>query len=253
MRALLSLAREGAIDSRAVNQIRAFLIVILVCATVAVAVASAATSPTALRTAVLRAELARRSLHYVTATSQAGLRVRDVADVARDRGIQRFTMVSKSGTTGHLTILVVHSTAYFHGDAFALFALGFQPSFASAFAGKWISIPHNSPIYASFARNVTIGSFARDDIPESHLSIVSGMLGGKAIMGLRGSSAPEGGIFTSGAAHQGGTLTAYIPASGPPLPIEGTELERGFTGYVTMSRWNEPVLVQAPTHSVTIR
>lgn len=118
----------------------------LACATAAVGVADAATSPTALRTAILKAELAKQSLHYVTATSQAGLRVRDVADVARDRGIQRFTMLSKSGKTGHLTILVVHSTAYFHGDAFALHALGFQTSFASAVAGKWISIPHDSPL-----------------------------------------------------------------------------------------------------------
>ena len=240
------------LDSRAVIQIRAFLVVLFACATVTVAVADAATSPTALRTAILKAELAKQSLHYVTATSQAGLRVRDVADVARDRGIQRFTMASTSGKIGHVIILVVHSTAYFRGDAFALHALGFQISFASALAGKWISIPHTSPTYAPFARNVTLGSFARDGIPESHLSLVSGTLGGRAIRGLRGRATAEGGIFTSGAASKSGILTTYIRLSGPPLPVDGTEVERGFSGRVTFSRWNEPVLVQAPTHSLTI-
>lgn len=235
------------------TRIRTSLLVALACANAAICVAEAATSPAALRTTILKAELGKQSLHYVAATSQAGLRVREVADVARDRGIQRFTMLSKSGKTGHLTILVVNSRAYFHGNAFGLHALGFQTSFAVAFAGKWISIPHNSPIYGPFARNVTIGSFVRDGIPKSHLSLVSGTLGRRMIRGLRGKAGPGGGIFTSGAAPEGGILTTYIRVSGPPLPVEETEIERGFSGHVTLSRWNEPVLVQPPKRSVTIQ
>jgi hypothetical protein len=232
-----------------VSQVRTLLLV-LACAIAAVGAADAATSPRALRAAILRAELAQQSVHYVTATSQAGQRVRDVADVARDRGIQRFTVFPKSGKTGHLTVLLVHSTAYMHGDAFALHALGFPTPFAAHNAGKWVSIARNSPPYPLVVRNVTLGSLARDVVPGNHLSLVNGTVGGRAVRGLRG-TAPKGGTT----APEGGILTTYVPESGPPLPVEGIEFQRGShvpTGRVTFSRWNEPVHVQAPTHSVPI-
>jgi hypothetical protein len=68
---------------------------------VAVAAAYGARSPRALRAAILKTELARQSVHYLAVTSQAGNRVLDVADVARDHGIQRFAVFSKTGRTGH--------------------------------------------------------------------------------------------------------------------------------------------------------
>jgi len=70
------------------------------CAIAAVGVADAATSPKALRTATLSAELAKHSFRWVSLLSQAGYRMRQVTDVARDRGIQRVTF-SKSSKTGH--------------------------------------------------------------------------------------------------------------------------------------------------------
>jgi hypothetical protein len=233
-----------------VSQIRTFLLVMVACATAAVGAADAATSPKALRAAILKAELAKQSVHYVTAISQPGQRVWDVADVARDLGIQRFAVFSKSGKTGRLTVLVVHSTAYLHGDAFALHALGFSTSFAR-YAGKWISFPHNSDMYALIARNVTLGSFARDGVPDFPQSLVRGTVGGRAMTGVRGLAAPLGGILTGGTPEDS-ILTTYIPVSGPPLPVEVTEVAQGSTGHVTLSRWNEPVRVQAPTHSVPI-
>jgi len=219
--------------------------VVMACATGAVGAADAATSPEALRAVILKAELAQHSVHYVTVTSyvggsMGGVRARDVADVARDRGIQRWTVFSKSGKTGHLTILVVHSTAYVHGDAFGLQWGGFG-KVGSGFAGKWFSIPHNSPIYALVARNITIGSFARGCVPRSHLSFVTGTVGGRTMRGLRG-TAPDGGV-----------VTTYVQESGRPLPVEGIEVEYGVQvglGHVTLSDWNEPIHVEAPTHSV---
>ena len=52
-----------------------------------------------------------------------------------------------------------------------------------------------------------------DDLPRTHLSLVSGMVGGRAMKGLRGTST------------QGGTITTYVPESGPTLPVEAIEVE----------------------------
>lgn len=218
---------------------------VVVLATAAVGSADAAVSPKTLRAAILRAELAQHSVHYVTTTlragaTKAGIRARDVADVARDRGIQRWTVFSKKRKLGDITFLVVHTTAYARGDtAFAL-GWGLGGGFPHLHPGKWYSIPHNSQIYPLVARNVTLGSFARDVVPAHHLSILSGTFRGRTLRSLRG-WAPEGGV-----------LTIHLRKSAAPLPVEGTEVERGIEvglGHVTLSDWNEPVHLTAPTHA----
>jgi hypothetical protein len=216
----------------------------MACALAAVGGADAATAPKALRAAILKAELAQRSVHYVTTTSRpeaaivVGVRTRDVADVARNRGIQRWKVFWFGGRTGHLTIRLVHSTVYFRGDAVGVLWIGLSPSSS---AGRWFSIRHNSVAYSTFARNLTIGSFARDVVPDSHLSLVRGTVGGRTVRGLRG-AAPEGGV-----------LTTYVPEGGTSRPAEAIEVEHGAQfgiGHTTLTNWNEPVHVKAPAHSV---
>lgn len=212
-----------------------------------VGTADAAASPKALRAAILKADLAKHSVHYVSvSTASGGRHARDVADVGRTSGIQRVTF-SQNGKTGRQTTLVIHSTGYLHGDAFALHAMGFPNSFVSRYAGKWISIPHTSPLYAPLAQDVTLGSFARNGLPRTHLTVVGGTIAGKPMRGLRG---------TAPASEGGGTLTVYVPTSGPPLTSEGTLVIRGAhagTAHVTVSRWNEPVHVHAPAHAVPVQ
>jgi len=132
--------------------------VVVVCAVAAAGAAGAATSPKALRAAILKAASAKHSVHYVVG-SRPGSRIKMVSDVAANRGIQRVTF-SKSGRTGHATTVVVKSTAYVRGDAFALHAYMRLPaSFAARYAGKWIAIPHTSPLYRPEAIDVTFGIF----------------------------------------------------------------------------------------------
>jgi len=201
--------------SAAVGRSGTSLLVVVVCAVAAAGAAGAATSPKALRAAILKAASAKHSVHYVVVGSRPGSRIKMVSDVAANRGIQRVTF-SKSGRTGHATTVVVKSTAYVRGDAFALHAYMRLPaSFAARYAGKWIAIPHTSPLYRPEAIDVTFGSFINDGVPQHHLSLVSGIVGGRRLKGLRG-TAPEGGI-----------LTLYIRASGRPLPVEGKEVVRG--------------------------
>jgi hypothetical protein len=224
----------------------AALLVVLACMVALVGAAQAATSPKGLRAAILRAELAKRSVHYVSASSASGgRRGREVADVARNSGIQRISF-SQHGKTGRETTLVLHSAAYLRGDAFALHEMGLPKSFASRYAGKWLLIPHSAPLYAPLAQDVTLGSFARNGVPRGRLSLVHGTIGGRAVRGLRG---------TAPASEGGGIFTVYVPKSGPPLTIEGTVVVRGAhpsTSHIALSHWNEQVHVRAPAHSVRV-
>lgn len=227
------------------RRIRAILCVVLVaCGAAAAGVADAANSPASLRTAILRAVSAKHSVRYVTVSSGGGARMKMVSDVAGREGIQRVTF-SKNGRTGHATTLVVKSTGYIRGDAFTLHAyMGFPTSFASQFAGQWISIPPTSPLYRPVAIDVTFGSFVSHALPKGHLTLVSDSIQGTRLRGLRGTSV-EGP----------GTLTIYVPTSGNPLPVEGKAVSSGAhpgTSTISLSRWNERVRVQAPTQATPL-
>jgi hypothetical protein len=223
--------------------IRIALFLLVTFAACTVGSADAAVSPLAVRAAILKAASAKHSVHYVTLSAKPGARMTMVSDVAADRGIQRVTF-SLSGRTGHATTLVVKSTVYIRGDAFALHAyMRFPTTFASRYAGRWLSIPRTSPVYRPAAIDVTFASFISDALPRHHLAVVRGMVGGRKLIGLRG-TAPEGG-----------SLTLYVPTSGSLLPIEGKEIVRGAhhaTSRVSMSRWNEPVRVHAPAGAIPL-
>jgi hypothetical protein len=228
-----------------VRRIGAILLIVLVACTTAVAgAADAATSPQSLRAAILRTASAKHSVRYVTVSSDDGARLRMVSDVARSEGIQRVTF-SKNGRTGHATALVVRSTAYIRGDAFTLHAyMQFPRSFASRYAGKWISIPHASPLYRPVAIDVTFGSFISHALPQGHLSIVSRTIGGRKLKGLRGAAAEGPGI-----------LTLYVPTSGNPLPVVGKAVSSGahpVRSTVSMSRWGEKLRLAAPAHATPL-
>jgi hypothetical protein len=221
------------------------VLVVVACTVAAVGTADAAISPRALRSAILKAALAKHSVHYVSVSTVLGARTKVVSDVAADRGIQRVTF-SRKGRTGHATTMVVNSTAYVRGDAFALRAYMQLPkSFASHHAGQWISIPHTSPVYRLATIDVTFKSFIGDSVPRHRLSVVRGTVAGKRLRGLRGK------------AHgRTGTLTVFVPMSGPKLPVAGRRVVRGaypITSRVRMRRWNESVHVKAPAHAVPLR
>lgn len=218
--------------------------VVVACTVAVTGTADAGMSPRALRSAILKAALAKHSVHYVTVSTVLGARTTMVSDVAADRGIQRVTF-SRAGRTGHATTMVVKSTAYIRGDAFALRAYMHLPkSFASHHEEEWISIPHTSPVYRLATIDVTFKSFISDSVPQHRLSVVRGTAAGKKLRGLRGR------------ARKSGTLTVFVPMTGPRLPVQGRDVVRGAypaTSRVRMSHWNEPVRLKAPAHSVPLR
>lgn len=169
-----------------------------------------------------------------------------VCDVARDRGIQRIS-ITKGGKTGHVTVLVVHDTAYIRGDAFAMHAyMGFSSSQASRYHGRWISISRGFPSYPTVAAAVTLASFVHElDLRGSSLTVVSGTIGGRKVVGVRRTGKVEG-LHT--------VETLYAQAHGARLPVTLIQVApaKGYRDTLKMSGWNEPVHVTAPTHAVPI-
>lgn len=229
----------------AVGRVGAFLFV-LICAATSVGVAGATTSPKSLRAAILQAVSAEDSAHYVVTDSGRGFSTSMVCDVAAGRGIQRITIV-RSGRTGHVTVLVADSRAYFRGDSFGLHAyMGLSASQASRDAGRWLVVSHSSSAYASIAADVTFASFASHLVPKAHLALVSATLAGRKLVGVRGTTQEEGLTVTN---------AVYAPKSGTRLPAEATAVipgPQGGTGRTTISKWNEQVRVQAPAHATPI-
>src|SRR5437773_10215969 len=81
------------------------------------AVSLAASSPLALLARIIATARAQHSVHYVSTAQLGTTRVVQVADVAAATGIQRISY-TKSGTTGHVTVIVSAHRAYVRGDAF---------------------------------------------------------------------------------------------------------------------------------------
>ncbi len=210
-----------------------------------VAAALASQSPQLLRASIVRATLAQRWVHYVETGTAPGLRQTMVCDVSARRGVQRIT-VRLHGKTGRFTVIVVGHTAYVRGDVPALHDyLGFPAARARKYAGRWISVPRTSRAYAAFAADVTLGSLVADHVPQSNLSTVSGTVGGRKVLGLRGT------VVVAGVSS---TTIVYVRSAAHPLPLETRDVssQHGFRDGLALGPWNRPVPIEAPTHAVPI-
>lgn len=222
----------------------ALLLAVALVAIVA-AVALAAQTPRQLRASMFAAARAQHSVHYVALTI-AAFRVRIVGDASGDRGSQVITFV-EGPDVGHLTVRVLARSAYLRGDAFTLHAyLNFSTSQATRYGGQWISIPSTHPRYSSIASAVTFRSFLTELYPKgTGLTGVRGTLDGDKVVGVRVSRQRADLHVVS---------TLYARAHGTPLPFKEREFApgHGYSSSNTISRWNEPVHVQAPAHAVPI-
>jgi hypothetical protein len=220
-------------------------VAVVTLAVVATGVAIAARSPRQWRTAMLHAAAAEHSVHYVSSSSAPGQAIHIVSDVARGRGRQLIT-VTKHGQTGRATVRVVGRFAYIRGDAFTLHDFfPFTREQAARYAGTWISIPSTSGAYAAAAADATFASFLGDLLPSKDLTLVRATIRGRKSVGVRGRVRQAGAELVE---------TVFAPASGTPLPFEEKVLVSGHPGTsrTRLSKWNEPVKVQAPAHSVPI-
>ena len=207
------------------------------------AVALAGQSPKALRASILAAARAQHSVHYVS-TSVGPVRTRIVGDAAADQGIQHITF-TKSGKTGHVTVVLVKRTAYIRGDAFTLHNYMELPAPGSArYAGRWISVAHANRAYADITAAVTLSSFVQELDLGGKTVRVSGTFGGRNVVGVR-MTRSELGLQE--------VATLFARPGRLPLPVAEKDVVvgQGWT-QATMTRWNERVRVRAPAHAVPI-
>ena len=208
------------------------------------AVAAAAQSPSALRNSIFAAANAQRSVHYVSYSKGQG-KVAIVGDAGRTRGIQRIRY-AYGHRSGHAKVIVANNTAYVHGDAFTLRGfLDFTKAQSARYANVWIRVPQQSHLYASLADAVTLPSLLAEIYPKRNVERVSRTANGLPLVGVRGTTRHHGIPFVE---------AVYARGDGKPLPI--TELEiaptANFRSSTAMGRWNEPLHIAIPRHSVLV-
>ncbi|HEV8178730.1 MAG TPA: hypothetical protein VGP54_00345 [Gaiellaceae bacterium] len=223
----------------------AVLISVLAVAAVAVAVALAATrSPRALRAAIFASARKQHSAHYVEHGVAQGLHQTMVADVAATRGIQRVSF-TLGGKKGQFTVRVVGRTAYLLGNTVALDSfLGFTAAQAAQYHGRWISVTPSSQMYKALAASVTLPSFLHDIYPSAPLAFVTAKIGGRKVTGVRGTTREPGVVRFVEAVYPDSKLR--------PFGVADIESSKAFIDEIRISRWNEPVHVQAPANAVPI-
>ena len=208
------------------------------------AVSLAASSPIALLVRIFAAARAQHSVHYVSTAQLGTTRVVQVSDVATAKGIQRISY-TKSGTTGHVTVIVFGHSAYVRGDAFALVNfMGFNPAASAKSANDWVLIPRGDRDYANVAGDVTlpsaIGSLKGPGRP---MAAPSATIGDQRVVGVQWRALVGGKRVV---------IKLYARASGTPLPVEQRATRGNAVISVTLSGWNEAIGIRAPTAAVPI-
>jgi hypothetical protein len=192
---------------------------------------------------IVRAAVAKRSVHYVGVWTWPEGRAAVVGDVGIDRGMTRITYLVR-GKTGHLAEVVAARTLYLRGDAAGLrTGLSFSPSVAARYAGKWIAYPPNRYDAQPLAKMDILGGLVSYLEPKgtSFAATPDASDHGRPVIVLRNTVGP--------ATAPTRTTTLYAQADGPPLPVK--EVQTGSQPFsITLSRWGETVPVTAPVHSV---
>lgn len=185
---------------------------------------------------------AQQSVHYVSWESMgAGARLMTSADVANGRGVLRQTLrrYAPNGAKPYRwTIVVTGATVYVRAPASSIKWL-LQPlnTEARRYAGRWISIPRGSR-FGYLATGGTLESLLRQIAPHGRLATSASIRkDGQRVIRITGTR-PWGQTF----------LTAR---SSSLLPVSAGYVAGG-QGRTRFSRWNEPVHVKAPAHSISI-
>jgi hypothetical protein len=207
--------------------------------------ASAAESPSALVATVLKAASAQKAVHYAASISNGAVTVRQAADVGASVGIQRITY-TKSGRTGHVTVLLVGGTAYLQGDAFALTNYNeFPPAIANKYANVWLRVPRTYGAYANIVQGASLGTtIAQLEITGTVVALAPTIVDGQRVVGVEGTAKTAG--------HPVTTMKLLARAIGSPLPVEESMVSGSAHASVAFSDWNEHVGVSSPPRSVSI-
>jgi hypothetical protein len=214
-------------------------------------------SPKDVRASIIAAALAQKSVHWTWDSGSKAGDERITADVTAHGGRQRLS----SWPHSKAEIRLVNDIAYVRGNSAGLREwLGLDMAQSTRYAGQWISIPRGDKLYARTADEVTLPSIVHDFVPSAgrlgKLIVSYGPTGADGPTGLQGPTGAGVGSRESAPTRPailqaGPTGTSLsLRTSGEPLPITYSVVCVACWDNGTFSRWNEPVHVQAPAHSV---
>jgi hypothetical protein len=207
--------------------------------------ATASDTPSKALASIVAAASAQASVHYTSTTDFGAEQVSFVGDAGLVDGSQTITY-TKSGKTGHVTVIVSGGAAYIRGDAFTLKNyIGFAAAPATDYAGKWVRFPKTDKGYATLAAGVTLPSVVSElGLGGRLTSVPTTTIGAQQVFGVRGTDAPAKGVAT--------VNTVYARAVGTRLPVEEVATHGSIKLTMSFSNWNETIAIPAPNGSVAI-
>ena len=201
-------------------------------------------TPQALRAAIVAAAGTQKSVHYVSASTNATQAITIVCDAGAGKGIQQISF-KQGKKSGHVTVIVLGTRAYLRGDAFTLTNfIGIKAAGATRYANRWIVVPASHPAFQPIAAAVTLASAIQEfGANTGTLSTTTGLVAGKKVRGVRATVKVSTGKAIDTLWARDGTLR---------LPVEETVTRQGLSVTNTYSKWNERVVVHTPKQAVPI-
>jgi len=201
-----------------------------------------AQGPKAVLASIVSAGLAQKSVRWVQSGYGENQGIWSwTADVDTNSGTER----GAQSRRGMVEIRLVQNTAFVRGSFWQLMRMaGLSEHEARRFAGRWISIPRGDRQYAQIADGLTLAStihdFACGPWPGAKLTVIRRKPQAKRSLGLRWRDS------------EGEECRLHARASDPPLPVSSVWGGLGNASSLHLSKWNEPVHVEAPTRSTPI-
>jgi len=198
--------------------------------------------------AAVAAAKRQRSFHFVETAGHAGNGVLVVADIGNSSGEQRVT-IHNGKSSGHLTLLLAHKTAYFRGDLLGLEDFtGLSPTLSGRYSGKWISVPSSNRSFTTIAGTLAVATAATQLV-----QLPGTLTRGETSTRMGQPAVAVKAVQTSGAGSL--NLTLYVATTGDALPIlvQGSTTASGAAPHsvsASFSDWGEALHVTAPSKSV---
>jgi hypothetical protein len=192
--------------------------------------------------AALAAGAAQPSVHWVAIADTKGITTTLNTHAGRASGWQTVSETASTGSAA-LTIELVKGALFMTGSAGGLYLQGLTEKAATAEAGKWVSVPASSPIYASVAAGLTTKSTMQEFVMAGTVTKVApARVSGHLDPGYRGKTKAAKG-------QPAQAETVYVTASSPYLPAK--VVSGGAT--TLFSQWGSAVNVTRPSGAVPLK
>lgn len=199
-------------------------------------------SPTTLLSQMTKAFATMTSVHLVITATQTSPKVTETISQNSGRG-SGSQYVATGGE--HASVLLTPKNAYLSGNSSGLTAFFALPADDLLLVGsKWIVIKAGAVQYKTFVSTIGIQNLLKSIVPTSkplsiHATIYHKIPVYSLYWLIKGTSATT-------------KLTLLLPQHGKVLPIIESAISGTTTETSTLSAWNRPVNITAPTNTISI-